>query len=333
MTGWSGRPINQSRVAAAIGVTSPSVSSYENGTVPPVLRLRDYAIFFASPRWLDPDAPRRVDLDFLNPSERRTFAELNTELTDLRRAAEATATTVPAAPPTAFWRFPDGEPVRILCGRLSEQSAGRYADPAEANYMRLRTAADLDSLVELWGHIRRLNPDSDVRFRIGDNYTDDDLSSHVVVLGNIAQSQGAGRLLPKDTLPVRQSDVDDDDLEGEIFEVDLEDGSTERFEPVLVGGRVVEDVGLLARVPNPHFTAGTFTVCSGVFTRGVYGAVRSLTDRTKRDNNAAYLRETFTDTSAFAMLMRVRMAGDATVPAPDLREKGNRLLELDLAAS
>ncbi|MBW0119539.1 helix-turn-helix domain-containing protein, partial [Pseudonocardia abyssalis] len=42
---WPDQPVNQSRVAKALGVTGPSISAYENGTPPPTARLRDYAIF------------------------------------------------------------------------------------------------------------------------------------------------------------------------------------------------------------------------------------------------------------------------------------------------
>lgn len=324
---WPDRPVNQSRVAAALGVKEPSISAYENGAAPPPARLRDYAIFFASRRWLLPDAPTRVTLDYLTPAERETFDALNAELTEARGNAPLAA---PTTGPTPFWRFPAGESVRIFCGRLDEAAAGRYSTPDDPNYMQLRNAADLDSLVELIGHIRRLNPDSDVRYVLGDRFAADDLSGHVVVLGNIAQIQGEGRLIPDKTLPVTQVDVDH--LDGEVFDVELPDAGTDRFEPSIENDRVVQDVGLLARVPNPHNSARTLTVCSGVFTRGVFGAVRSLTDKRLRDGNADALRDRYGNLEAFGVLIRVRVAGD-TVPTPDLRDERNILKEFEIPNS
>jgi hypothetical protein len=89
---------------------------------------------------------------------------------------------------------------------------------------------------------------------------------------------------------------------------------------------VVEDVGLFLRTANPHYSTRTLTVCSGVFTRGVYGAVRCLTDRGLRGENSEYLRRRFADVETFGLLMRVQVA-DHAVPTPDLRVEKNRLFE------
>jgi transcriptional regulator with XRE-family HTH domain len=317
------RGFKQDRVADALGVKPPSISAYERGTtVPKPAHLRSYAALFASPRWLDPDAPRRVTPDHLHPDERETFRKLNGELTQLAgRAAQQTATTTSVTP---FWSFPDGADIRLFCGQLSAESAGRYASVDDHNYMRLRNAADLDSLFELWGHVRRLNPDSDVRYVLG-SPGPDDLTGHVVVIGNIAQMQGAGRLMPAGTIPITQ--VVDDKLDGEVFEVD-----GVRYEPDIQDGRVVEDVGLIARVPNPRNSDHTLTICSGVFTRGVYGAVRALTDRRMRDSNADFLREHFNGSDSFALLTRVDVTGD-TVITPELRVVRNRRYEWPTEAS
>lgn len=320
---WPGRRVNQQRVADALGVKGPSISAYESGTVPPVDRLRDYAIFFATPRWLEPGAPRRVTADFLDPDETQASTVLNEELTALRETEDS-----PVHSAVPFWRFPDDAPVRIFCGRLDPDDAGRYSTPDDPNFMGLRNAADIDSLVELWGHLRRLNPECDVRHVLGNSFTAEDLAAHLIVLGNIAQTQGAGRLIPSDTLPVRQVSVDH--LDGEVFEIDYPDGGIERFEPTIEHNRVVQDVSLVARVPSPHHGARTLTVCSGVFTRGVYGAVRSLTSKDLRDGNTRFIRDRFSDPGAFAILFRTRVAESAVV-TPDLSDRRNRLWEADVA--
>jgi hypothetical protein len=307
---WPGRSVPQSRVAAALGVKTPSISAYENGAVPPQHRLLDYAVFFASPRWLEPGAPRRVSLDYLRPDERKTYDMLTARI-------EAAANTGDA-PDSPFWRFPDTAPIRIFCGLLDPEEAGEYSNLNSHNYMRLRKVADLDSLFELWGNVRRLNPDSDVRFVLGrKDITAEDLSSHMVVLGNIAQRQGAGQLIPEKTLPVHQVRVEW--LDGEPFELEQE-GEIVQLTPSFDDeDKVVEDIGLIARLPNPHDSRQTLTVCSGVFTRGVYGAVRSLSDKRQRDDNAAFLRESVKDSNSFAVLFRVRVVGD-TVVTPRLRD-------------
>ena len=56
---------------------------------------------------------------------------------------------------------------------------------------------------------------------------------------------------------------------------------------------LAEDVGLLARVPNPLNSSRTLTICNGIHSRGVYGAVRSLTDAQLRDANERYIAANF----------------------------------------
>ena len=316
LSGWGNGPIKQTRLAEALGVTAPSISSYESGSAaPPPERLRTYALFFACARWMDRAAPRRVTETFLTDEERAAAENLLTELTHLATGNGS----------SAFWRFPDGGPVRILCGQLDVEQAGQHANVDDYNYMYLRNAADLDSLVELWGHIRRLNPDADVQYRLGDSFSSGDLQCHVVVLGNIARMQGGRRLLTDRTLQVQQVPVPN--FDGEVFEVHRSAGEPVRFEPIIENGRVIEDVGLIARVPNPNYMERTFTICSGVFTRGVYGAVRCLTDKGLRDKNAEYLSTAFPDLSTFGLLMKVGLSGNAVL-TPDLRNPQTRLFEI-----
>ena len=68
-----------------------------------------------------------------------------------------------------------------------------------------------------------------------------------------------------------------------------------------------EDVGLLVRVPNPLNASRTLTICNGIHSRGVYGAVRALTDAQLRDANERYISASFGDVKSFAVLMAVKV--------------------------
>ena len=68
---------------------------------------------------------------------------------------------------------------------------------------------------------------------------------------------------------------------------------------------LAEDVGLLVRVPNPLNASRTLTICNGIHSRGVYGAVRTLTDAQLRDGNERYISTNFGDAGSFAILMSV----------------------------
>src|SRR5205814_901198 len=139
--------------------------------------------------------------------------------------------------------------------------------------------ADLDSLIELHGHLCRENPNTSVFFKASTKVVPDDLSRHVVLLGGVAWNEITGVLSGMTVLPVRQ--IKGPALEtGEIFVAGIE-GKEQKFLPKWRDGaqaKLAEDVGLLARTPNPLNSNRTLTICNGIYSRGALGAVRSLTD-------------------------------------------------------
>ncbi len=310
-----GKPVIQKTLSSALKVSAPTISSWENGgAIPSVERLEDVARFFATPRSVE---QRRLLADTELTAEERLHREkLLVELLSLRSDGPADALT----PEADFWRFPDG-PVRIICGQRNPMPA--EADADNPNFMALASYADLDSLMELFGHVRACNPTADVRFARPDLVRDDDLHAHLVVLGNVAAVQSAlGNWLLD--LPVAQ--VRDPKDVGEVFEATV-DGRVERFEPVLSDdGAVTEDVGLLARMPSPTDPDRTLTLCSGVYTRGVYGAVRCLTDHRTARFSQAYLRTRFAGIPTFGVLMRVLVV-QRLVSTPRLDDERVRLFE------
>jgi len=210
--------------------------------------------------------------------------------------------------------------------------------------------ADVGALIELWGHLRAQNPSlEEFAHKLPEEAAPDDLTGHLIVLGGIVWNDVAHQLQPllRD-IPIQQVEVPDL-LNGEVFR--LPDGqefrpqwtdyervlskpptkdqiTAEQTDDVWRDGRrraLVEDVAFLARVPNPLNHARTLTVCSGVYSRGVLGAVRALTDVAVRDRNEAYLASRF-PSGAFAILMRVPLVhGNAM--SPYLEIPHNRLYE------
>ncbi len=188
------------------------------------------------------------------------------------------------------------------------------ADPADPNYTELLSYADLDALVELHGHIRAGNAAMDVFFTLSSQVVPDNLSGHVVLLGGIAWNEITQRLSEMTSLPVRQV-VDPAVASGEVFVVDT-DGKERKFLPRWAGdGALIEDVGLLVRTRNPLNSSRSLSICNGIHSRGVLGAVRALTDVRLRDSNERYIVENFADPANFAILMRVSViAGQAMTP-------------------
>jgi hypothetical protein len=221
-----------------------------------------------------------------------------------------------------FWHFPDDSPILIVCGKLPREDRPRFASASNCNYMQMSAYADLDSLIELFGHIRAQNPNSDVRFELADRLDSDDLQSHLVILGGIGLNAATRSISNLTDLPVRQ--VEDVVPGDDTFE--LTEDPERRFHANFVNGALTEDVGLFARTSNPANVSRTLTLCNGIYTRGVYGAVRCLTDAAVRTDNYEYLTYRFGGSNNFGLLMRVQVIDRAT-PSPDLTNPATVLYE------
>lgn len=325
-----GAALTQSELATIFSedgkaVSSAAVSSWERPKEPVLLpegRVEPYArlhTLTGEPRRLVPAARLRPEQD---EERKRLLAEL-TGLIDQARGGPAAADVARAASHRS-WFFADGGPVVIVVPDAGEGAVGPLADEASPNYIALHQYADLDALIELYGHIRAENdPTLPVTFKGASTVVADDLSSHLVLIGGIAWNPVTRRLLRQLTwLPVRQ--IETPELAtGEIFAVG-HGRQEQRFLPVWSatgdeGGRELEeDVGLLARVPNPYNSNRTLTLCNGIHSRGVLGAVRTLTDAQVRDANEAYLSRRF-PRGEYGLLVRVPVFHGQAI-SPDLQD-------------
>lgn len=304
----------QKEVADALGLGVSSISAYEKGALLPPRRVEDYATFFAVRRSRG-DGPVPTQLGELTDSERTYRTALLRELRGLVTVQDA---------PADLWTFPPGEPIVILCGRLDNMTHP-YSTVRDPNFTDLLTFADLDALMELHGHIRMRNPDSLVKFIRADRVTaPDTIASHIVVLGGPGLNEGLVQMLDGTALPISQEEHPNVE-NGEVFYVSGEDPELPQFAgrgtPRLTG-----DVGLFARLTHPYDSARTLTWCSGIYSRGVLGAVRLLTDKDRRDRNGTYLAERFAPATQFAILARVPVAFGAAI-TPDLQNDDVRLYE------
>ena len=322
--------VTQQVVAQALSqeqpLTSPVISTWENTTdptVPPPARLRAYARFFASHRSLEPE-PRLLDDKELDDEEREERVRLEKELLGLR--AEALGTS--AVAPVSLWKFHDSGPLTIICPDLPPEQRPAVSAPAHPNFTDAFNYADVDALIELFGHVRMENPTMQVDFRRASLIGPDDLSGHIVLLGGVAWNAVTLRSLERLNLPVRQ--VKEDPLlpTGDPFELDV-DGEPQRLYPRWSPDNpeeLIEDVGELVRRPNPHNSSRTLTICNGIHSRGVLGAVRCLTDQRMREANERYLASRFGAADDFGLLFRIDVVGGRSI-TPDLNQADRRLFE------
>ena len=349
---WPGRKVHQAQLAAALSgagksVSVPLVSSWESRTnpqVPPASRIQDIATFFASPRSFDEKTGRLLSPSELTAPEQAAREELLQELTRLR--SEALEALDRSSDPTAIsdstraiaqsfsadpYRFRGGHRVTIVCGRVPEnmQQKMPYTDPLDPDFIASYRYADPDALIELWGHLRAANPTSPAGYRTADQLSEDDYTGHLVLLGGVDWNVATGSVLARLQLPVAQ--VSEWDKEGgAYFEVTQEDGRKVPHRPLLEesGGREIlrEDVALFARAVSPFNRKRFVTICNGMYGRGVYGAVRALTDERFRDRNREYIEAQFAGSEAFCLLIRVIVENTLTL-TPDWTLPETRLFE------
>lgn len=323
---WPDVAMTQGDLAAAFAPASLGLlSSWENGkAIPPPARLKAYATFFATKRSVERTPFRVLPLAELTAEEHAVREELLAELTEL--ASAGTGASV-AANGRGFWYFPDSHDITIVVAQLPAADLPKtpYTDPQSPDYVELYTYADLDSLIELHGHIRSLNPGSDVHFRTAPMLVPDDYTSHLVLLGGVDWNVVTRDVTERVELPVNQSRRPDvSDIGG--FEV-VEGGQTRVFSPIVSPGHVLmEDVAQFYRGPNPYNKKRTVTICNGQFGRGTLGAVRALTDRKFRDRNETYLKDRFGAHEAYSVITRVTIANGQVV-TPDWTLSHNRLFE------
>jgi transcriptional regulator with XRE-family HTH domain len=332
---WPDASITQKQLAEALSarkpVSVPAVSSWESPTspvIPSAERLGAYATLFATRRSIEGAAVRLLDDAELTEDEQIHRKELLRELLALRTAAaprplDQAAHYAPAAPVLDVaanpWHFPDQRPITIVCAPLPASYLARmpYTDPDRPDYIEAYAYADLDALLELHGHIRATNPQSQVQFRLASALESDDYTTHLVLLGGVDWNLLTRDLLKRLDVPVSQV-TRDTDADGGYFEV--ADGiHAERFAPVMahVDGKpaLLEDVAHFFRDRNPFNRKRTLTICNGMFGRGVMGAVRALTDERFRDRNAEFIKTTFAGGGPYSILARVPIVtGKALTP-------------------
>jgi hypothetical protein len=266
-----------------------------------------------------------VPLENFTEEVRAAYNALSDELLALHEAARGT----PPEPIVAgkSWHFTDAGPLTLVCAELPEDEAVSLAVPANPNYTALLSFGDLDAMVELHGHVRAENPAMDVFFKLAPRVVADDLSGHVVIIGGIAWNDVTRRILELTQLPVTQQD-EPGLKSGDIFVAEI-DGKQRRYLPSWSQAdppKLAQDIGLLVRMPNPLNSNRTLTMCNGIHSRGVLGAVRSLTDKRLRESNERYIARNFSDSQQFGVLMRIQVIEGSTM-TPDFNIPGTVLYQ------
>jgi transcriptional regulator with XRE-family HTH domain len=323
------RQLTQRQLARALGgseaLSVATISHWEkpgSDRLPPPQRLATYARLFCTDRSFASGAPQLLRDDELTEQERERETELYDELIALRERAQSTdAATAPDEQPSlerrsSIWQFPDMLAVSIVCSDAPDPPP--YADPSHLNYSRYARHADIDTLVDVFGQIKAENPASMIRILSPGELGNDFALNHLVLIGGAALD--AAYFAQNIPLPVPRP-------LGETYIFACKVGEEEReFASVREDGALMEDVGLIARVPHPIVSESTVTVLSGITSRGVHGAALCFTDVHVRDENVQYLEQAFGSADTFCVLMRVPVRGSMALP-PNLGRENTCLYE------
>jgi hypothetical protein len=330
-------PVKQSQIAVALKASVPLISSWERSdkpTTPPEGRIRDYARFFATQRSLDAGHPRLLADDDLTPEEQDRRSALEAGLLGLRVAAlglvpatgnDEFTNRLRASAGAAPWRFPAGDPVTIVPAKLPEKLLARVpsSDPDDPDYVKSYRYGDLDSILELHGHLRAVNPDSLVKMKLADELQDDDRSGHLVLLGGVDWNDMTRAIVGQLGVPIEQVGRGDPSESGGFAVT----GTPMVFKPSFSQrGVLTGDIAYFVRAPNPYNTERTLTICNAQYALGVYGVVRALTAAQFRDRNAVYLARRFAGSDVMSILCHVRIVAGA-ITVPDWTLPDNRLHE------
>jgi hypothetical protein len=263
--------------------------------------------------------PHLLPDDELTLAEQEEYLALERKLFGLLRPSEAKV--------QRSFHF-DAGPIVVICPDLPSGARGPLADERDLNFTKMQQYGDLDALVELYGHLRSENPTLEVLHRLGSQVESDDLFGHVILIGGVGWNEitrAIQRALGR--VPITQTEVDD--LKGgDIFHSHTSSGVQAfypKYELQDERKEVIWDVGYLARLRNPFKVNRTLTICNGIHSRGVLGAVRCLTEPRVREENEKYLADNFPN-GEFAILLKVPVVGNKTLP-PDLQDPEARLFE------
>jgi transcriptional regulator with XRE-family HTH domain len=328
--------LTQKQLAVVLGGEGGTmVSMWETAKrFPPDDRLTMYARLFATQRsFSGKGPPRLIDDEDMTEEEHRRFEQLERELLALRdearRGSDGTRTApVPRSRSdltlrSGVFRFNDEAMITVICADVPEGQRPTFADPSNLNYVRASSFADLDALLDLFGHLRAENPTQQVRIRAVGELKKEEMSGHLVLLGGSVWNEATVWLSQQIGLPLRQDTADEEEI------LVLEHAQKpQQFRIRRDGDALLEDVGVFVRAPNPQDPQYTITICNGITTRGVRGAVQCFADYRLGDRNERYMATRFADHSSYGIVVRVEVLQPSGEPlTPDLTKVRTRLHE------
>jgi transcriptional regulator with XRE-family HTH domain len=316
--------VTQDQLAEALGedkpLSSAAISTWENGQTdkrPSESRIVQYALIFSTPHSLHPTPHTPVESKLDNAARTR-YENLRDELLELREGAEREAKRERADPTPSdaneLWHHPRTEKLFVVVPELPPDQWAPFVRESNVNYVRLARYGDLDAFFEMFTALTRMG------YRNLSHRSADEpgigTARNLVLLGGPAWNGLTRTFLHLLDIPIKQLM----EPPGRPDYFTASDG-TEVLPTVIEVGdgqsQVIEDVGLFVRTTNPTNPGTDITICSGVYTAGVLGAVRSFTTQHVANENVAAISDRLGQATSFAALFRVKVI-EGRVPTPRL---------------
>lgn len=315
--------LTQDQLASLLGANKPLssaiISGWENGEIdkrPSVSRTEQYALIFSQPAGAHPGAraPRLEDLDLRG---REAYVQLRDDLLEMRRDAEREAWLERRGPSrrgsSELWHHKRSDKLIVVCSELPPEHLPPFANTTNANYIRLSRYADTDAFFLMYTTLTALGYEN-LSHRSG-NESAIDFKQSLIIIGGVAWNRVTRVMMELLDLPYKQQRKPEGDAD--IFT--MPDGDV--AEPVVIEGapgeevpEVVQDIGLFVRTKNPTNPERDVTLCSGVFTHGVLGAVMAFTDADVAEENETTIRQKLGEVDNFAALFSVKIVAGRVAP-------------------
>lgn len=320
-----GEKLTQENVATAFSairsLSGAAVSTWENGENdkrPSDERILQYALLFSSPDNLKPE-PHVPAESALDKVARQRFYELRRDLLRLREEADQEARAERSVGPVSalsndMWHHDPADEIIVVTSEVPDEKLPPIAHADNVNYTRLARYGHLDAFFELYVRLAELG--YQYRRHRSAEERGIDPAHNLVLVGGPSRNRLTRNFLQMLDVPVEQRI--DADGRPEVFVlpngdevrpmmIDFADGEQE----------IIEDVGLFVRATNPTNPDTDVTVCSGCYTAGVLGAVRTFTSPATTALNLEVVRSRIGRISNFYVLFKVPVV-NGRVPPPRL---------------
>jgi hypothetical protein len=312
--------VTQDQLAAALGqgkpLSSAAISTWENGEIdkrPSEARIVQYALIFSTPRSLRP-RPHVPDAAKLDKESRARFEQLRAELSELRDGAEHEARRERAEPTATevneIWHHNRTDKLFVVAPELPAEQTTQFARRDHPNYVRLARYGDLDAFFEMFVALARMGY-ANLSHRSA-NEPSIGSGRNLVLIGGPSWNGLTRTFMEWLDLPIKQRLAPPG--EDDVFTAS--DGTDVRPKVLTVPGgdsQVIEDIGFFVRAANPTNPDTDVTICSGVYTHGVLGAVRLFTNPQVAGDNIEAIRKRLNRTTSFAVLVKVKVAQERVV--------------------